>query len=305
MPARSGAPSAPSAATAWSSRSPCPAEQQQPVRARARRRGRSPARCRWRPCRPGGGATSACSDAQASDAAVTESRSPTRTVGSRPAARAWSRPPSAATSVASAGTRRDGAGAQRRCAGDHHDRSRHDGHSSAGITRFRFSGRWRQPPSQPAGPASSPCWSGGRGYLAWSGTQCLLGDDGATALADDREGDEAEEDEDHPRHLRPGDRLAEDEVGPADGEGGLADLEDADRADVDVALGDAMRPWATMPVSTERIAATIQPRAVMCTMSSKASTSVIGAATMKARFIVTAMKSTRSTVARARRPMIR
>ena len=31
--------------------------------------------------------------------------------------------------------------------------------SSAGITRFRFSGRRRQPPSQPTGPASSPCCS--------------------------------------------------------------------------------------------------------------------------------------------------
>ena len=135
-------------------------------------------------------------------------------------------------------------------------------------------------------------------YLACSREQRLLGDDGAAALADDGEGDEAEEDEDHPRDLRPGDRLAEDEVGPADGEGGLADLEDADRADVDVARAEAIRPWATIPVRTERIPATIQPRAGMWTMSSKASASVTGVATMKARFIVTAMKSTRSTVAR-------
>ena len=56
------------------------------------------------PCRSGGGRPSVCSEAQANPMAETESRSPTSTDGSRPAARAWSSPPSAATSTASAGT---------------------------------------------------------------------------------------------------------------------------------------------------------------------------------------------------------
>ena len=77
---------------------------------------------------------------------------------SSPAAKAWSSPPSAAMSVAPAGTARDGAPVERGGSGDHDDRLGHMD-SSAGITRIRFSGRRRRPPSQPTEPVSSPCWS--------------------------------------------------------------------------------------------------------------------------------------------------
>ena len=124
------------------------------------RRGRRPARCRSPPLSTGWRTTSVCSDAHARPIAEIESRSPTRTLGSSPAALAWSRPPSAAMIVASRGmaaTARRSSGAAPVITTDGVACSW--AASSAGITRFRFSGRRRQPPSQPTGPASSPCWS--------------------------------------------------------------------------------------------------------------------------------------------------
>ena len=229
IPASSGAPSAPSAATAWSSRSPWPAEQHEPIGLHRRRRGRWPARCRSPPCRRGAGRPRCAPSPRPGPSAETESRSPTSTVGSSPASRAWSSPPSAAIDHGLGGTARDGARVERRCSGDHGDRAGRCGscHPSAGITRFRFSGRRRQPPSQPTGPVSSPCSSG----------TTVAGRGRGAALADDGEGDEADEDEDHPGHLGGADLLAEDEVRAHDGDRRLGDLDDADGRHVDLALG--------------------------------------------------------------------
>ena len=77
--------------------------------------------------------TSACSDAHASPIAEIESRSPTSTSGSSPAARAWSSPPSAAMTTASRGIGRDGAPVERRGAGD---RRRPSVTSAGSWTRF-------------------------------------------------------------------------------------------------------------------------------------------------------------------------
>ena len=100
-----------------------PGEQHDPLRARARRRRRAPARCRSPSLSTGWRTTSACSVAHASPAAETESRSPTRTAGASPAARAWSSPPSAAMTTRRR-DRGDGAPVERRRSGDHDDRAR-------------------------------------------------------------------------------------------------------------------------------------------------------------------------------------
>ncbi len=117
--ASSGAPSAPSAATAWSRRSPWPATSR--IRcgasvaawATASSVSVAPLSTGWR-------TTSVCSDAHARPIAEIESRSPTRMLGSSPAALAWSRPPSAAMIVASRGMAATARAIERRCAGDHH-----------------------------------------------------------------------------------------------------------------------------------------------------------------------------------------
>ena len=120
--ASAGAPSAPRAATAWSSRSPWPATSRISWSGRAAAAWATASSVSVAALSTGWRTTSVCSDAQARPIAEIESRSPTRTLGSSPAARAWSRPPSAAMIAASRGTAATARAIERRCAGDHHDR---------------------------------------------------------------------------------------------------------------------------------------------------------------------------------------
>ena len=106
--------------------------------------------------------TSVCSDAHARPSAEIESRSPTSTVGSSPAARAWSRPPSAAMSTASRGI----AATARRSSGAAPVMTTTSSsllHVSLPPPALPGSGSrvgGGSRPLSPLDPVSSPCWSG-------------------------------------------------------------------------------------------------------------------------------------------------
>ena len=159
-----GAASSRALARRWSSRPPCPPRTWMRAGAHARGRRRGPARGRWRPWPPGGARSMAPAARRPSPGppASTESKSPT----ARSTAQAQG------LRVVDAGVGRDHAGAPPAslgrwarvdgvAAGDHHHRVArawrcHEPIPSAGITRFRFLGRWRAvaggPPSQPGYP---------------------------------------------------------------------------------------------------------------------------------------------------------
>ena len=212
-PASAGAPSAPSAATAWSRRSPG-RRRAGSAPGRTSRRGRWPARCRSPPCRPGGARPRRAPTPR-------PARWPRSSRGRRRARRVE---PGGAGVVEPAvgGDRRrrragiggDGAPVERRGAGDRR-------RSSATIAARSLGPRFlrRHYPDQVLGSAAATALSARRSReLPVLVGVHRSGRRRRSTLADDRERGEADDHEDHPGDLGDADRLAEDEEAPAHGD---------------------------------------------------------------------------------------